>query len=160
MGFAYSNNGLSWRAWDDPNALANGEIYFDLRPTDSQLISSFPGYTDAKAKADLKEEAGSALLVGLTVLSTGTPAINGTYGVGATSLTRINAVSTYIMVNAKFPIGLSEFPMLDTDGMTHLFPNISLFQAWATAIADYVATLDMILLTGTGSIPPSTVTIT
>lgn len=44
--FAYSNNGYSMRAWNDPNNLLSGEIYFDHVPTIAEIQSAFPNYSN------------------------------------------------------------------------------------------------------------------
>jgi hypothetical protein len=46
--FAYSNNGISFRAWNEPYDLIDGEIYFDHEPTEDDLKLAFPNYETAK----------------------------------------------------------------------------------------------------------------
>jgi hypothetical protein len=49
MGYAYSNNGLSCRAWDDSATIASGEVYFDHEPTTTELTAAFPAASSAVA---------------------------------------------------------------------------------------------------------------
>jgi hypothetical protein len=51
--YAYSNNGLSFRAWDDLNTIASGEVYFDHAPTVAELTAAFSGYTAAVNAANI-----------------------------------------------------------------------------------------------------------
>ena len=90
---------------------------------------------------------------GLQVTSTSTPSINGTYAYDEVTQARINAVSTYIVVNNKFPAGQTQLPWPDAGGTLHLFTTPALFQSFASAVADFVAALDL------GGNPPTTVTI-
>jgi hypothetical protein len=111
------------------------------------------------APPTLAEQAVAAIDAGLAVTSTSTPALNGTYGVDPTAQGRIASVSTYILVNGRFPGGVTAYPWLDVTGAAHVFPTTAAFQAFATALADYVAALDMIAATGSGSLPVAAVTI-
>jgi hypothetical protein len=54
--YAYSNNGLSWRSWDNPNNLAPGEVFFDHIPTAAELAAAFPGYTKAVANEPINTQ--------------------------------------------------------------------------------------------------------
>jgi len=47
MGYAYSNNGLSFRAWYNSSTITTGEVYFDHVPTTAELTAAFSGYTAA-----------------------------------------------------------------------------------------------------------------
>jgi len=47
MGYAYSNNGLSFRCWDDSSTIATGEVYFNSEPTTTELAAAFSGYATA-----------------------------------------------------------------------------------------------------------------
>jgi hypothetical protein len=46
---AYFNDGLAWRAWEDPNDLNPGDVFFDHEPTENELRAAFPSYDAAKA---------------------------------------------------------------------------------------------------------------
>lgn len=49
MGFAYSNDGLSYRAVSNDMPLAPGEVLFEDTPTAAELQSAFPNYSTAIA---------------------------------------------------------------------------------------------------------------
>jgi hypothetical protein len=53
MGYAYLNNGLSFRAWDDAATIASGEVYFDHEPTTAELTAAFSGYATAVKAAKI-----------------------------------------------------------------------------------------------------------
>lgn len=110
----------------------------------------------AQTPADL---AYSAMASGIQITSTSTPALNGTYTIDGIAQGRIASVSTYILVNGVFPGGLTEYPWIDMAGSPHTFPTTTEFQAFATAVADYVAALDLIIVTGEGTLPSATATI-
>lgn len=103
--------------------------------------------------------ASAALLGGFTVTSTAHPEIDGMYAVDPTSQMRIQAVSVYILQNSNFPGNSSTFGWSQLDGTRVQFPSVDVFQAWATAIADYVSTLDRIVFTDEGELPSSEVEI-
>lgn len=42
--YCYSNNGYSIRAWNDPNDILPGEVFFDHTPTTEELRAAFPLY--------------------------------------------------------------------------------------------------------------------
>lgn len=42
--YAYSNNGHSYRAWNDPDNLLDSEVYFDHKPTIAELQAAFSNY--------------------------------------------------------------------------------------------------------------------
>lgn len=132
-------------------------------------ISVTPGWTAAfvdgswtfaapspPAGPTLEQQANAAITSGLHITSTSMPTLNGTYAIDGISQGKLAAVSTYILVNSKFPGGATEYPWIDLAQQPHVFPTTATFQAFATAIADYVAALDMIIATGSGTLPPST----
>ena len=88
-------------------------------------------------------QAATAFAAGLTVSSTGTPAINGTYALDAATQFEINSVQLFVQVNGDFPGGTGTYPWFDTSGAAHIFPGIAVFKDWATAIANYVAALKL-----------------
>jgi hypothetical protein len=80
---------------------------------------------------------------GVQIASASTPAINGIYAIDPASQQRIAAVSLYIQVNGKFPAAQMVLPWPDAAGEPHAFPSVTLFQAFATALADFVAAVDL-----------------
>lgn len=106
------------------------------------------------------ELAEAAVMAGYEISSNSWPVIDGIYAIDPIAQGRIAAVSNYILVNGKFPGGTATYPWLDISKTAHTFPSTAAFQAWATAIADYVAVLDMIVATGEGELPAASITIT
>ena len=65
----------------------------------------------------------------------------------------------YIQANGKFPGSTGTYAWLDKSGAAHVFPSVTEFTAFATAIADFVADIQMTIYTGSGTIPAATATI-
>ena len=103
--------------------------------------------------------ANTAMGAGLAITSTGTPALNGTYAIDNATQGKIAAISVYILTNAKFPGGVASYPLMDLSGTPHTFPTTASFQAFATAVADYVAVLDVIIASNAGTPPAAAKTI-
>ena|SRR5581483_9413078 len=93
---------------------------------------------DARIAAFNAKQAATIATPTVQIISTGTPAISGTYAIAANNQQQITSVATYIAVNGKFPAGLSQLPWPDSSGTPHTFPSTALFQEFASAIADYV----------------------
>lgn len=104
----------------------------------------------------LASVVSSALAAGLTITSTSTPAINGTYAVDQAAQSRINAIETAILKNGAFPgSNGSQMAYPDITGKLNVFPSTALFSEFATAVADYVADLDLYAAGATGATLPS-----
>lgn len=113
----------------------------------------------AAAPPSLSQQAQAALSAGLTITSTSTPSLNGTYAVDSTAQARITSVQTYIQANGKFPGSNTTMAWVQMNGTPVVFPSTEEFQAFGTAVANYVWDLDEIILTNSGSLPPASVTI-
>lgn len=107
----------------------------------------------------LSQAAQAALTAGLAIASTGTPALDATYALDPATYTRIIAVSVYIIKNDTFPNSASTFAWPDATGALHTFPSTTEFEDFATAVANYIAALDLIVLSDGGSLPPASATI-
>lgn len=107
----------------------------------------------------LAQQAAAAINAGLTITSTGTPALNGTYACDDAHQARINRVQGFIEANGKFPNGLTELPWPDMSGAIHLFPTTAEFTAFASAIADYVMALDAVIMGVSTALPAISVKI-
>lgn len=90
-----------------------------------------PGPTAAQAAATL-------LQGGLSVTSTATSALNGTYPCDPTSQSYIQAEVTSILLNGTFADGTSSCVWADASGSPHTF-TIAQFKTLASAIAAFVA---------------------
>jgi hypothetical protein len=64
-----------------------------------------------------------------------------------------NETKGYVAVNAKFPAGQSAQPWPDVNGTMHQFQTTAQWQAFATAMGDFVAAVDL------GQTPAQPVTI-
>lgn len=158
MSFAYSNNGFSWRAVQDSWPLANGEVLFETTPTAAQLGAAFPGYSQASAQATLSAQATAALLAGLQITSTGTPALNGTYACDQLSQMDIIAIETSLNAGKGFPGGATTFNYPDTTGAMHSFSATN-FANFAAAIRDFVYACKSVITGQSGTLPSGAATI-
>lgn len=160
--YAYSNNGLSWRAWNDAGNLASGEVYFAAAPTTEQLASAFAGYTAAVAGQAAQATFDTAMASGLAITSTGTPALNATYALDSTSQAQVFQIGTYAQSFSEFTNGTTSMSYPDITGTPHTF-TVTAFVALFQAIARYVTaaqtTLETIQAGGSASWPAATATI-
>ena len=99
----------------------------------------------------------STLNAGITLTSTGTPSLNGAYPLDPQSQQYITSISTGVAAGKGLPGGGGTFMF---NG--HSFSSAN-FLAFATAAEDYaynlVQNLGQIVLTGSGSLPSSNITI-
>lgn len=107
----------------------------------------------------VQEQAQMALAAGCQIVSSATPAVSGTYPLDPATNIRTNSIATYILLNNTFPGGATTYSRADINGTPHAFPSVSVYQEWASAIADYVSALDIIILTGEGTLPAQPVNI-
>jgi hypothetical protein len=75
----------------------------------------------------------------VTVNSTGTPALDGTYAIDAGSQVAISAIANTIANTGKFPGGGATMDYPDSSGDYHTFPSPAEFISFAAAISAYVA---------------------
>ncbi len=111
----------------------------------------------------LTQQAATAMMAGLTVALSGTMTLAATvFPTDPTTQIKLNAVSSVVMKTGAFPGGTTSYPMKDAAGIWHIF-TISQYEAVATAIAAYVAPLDLIIdgnpLNAT-ALPPNSVSLT
>lgn len=162
-GFAYSNNGLSFRAVDSAAECQSGEVYFAETPTMAQLQAAFTGYNAAISAQEAQATYAAAVTAGLTITSTGTPALDGTYALDQASQENIIAEQVCINTNGLFTNGQSTRAWPDKAGVFHTFPSIAEFKTFAIAVAAYVDALDGALAAaeqgGSPSWPSASVTI-
>ena len=93
----------------------------------------------------LAQEATAAIMAGLTIALSGTMTLTDTvFPTDPTTQAKLNAVSTVVLKTGAFPGGTTSYPMKDAAGIWHIF-TISQYEAVATAIAAYVAPLDLII---------------
>jgi hypothetical protein len=103
----------------------------------------------------------AAFAAGLTITSTSTPAVNGTYPLDALTQIALGQIEVFIEKNNAFP-GSSGTSLVryDAAGVGHIFPSVAVFSEFATAVANYVVDLDLYAAGAAGaSLPASSVTI-
>lgn len=104
---------------------------------DGELVAPTPPTAEQLAAAALVESAYAALNAGLTVSSTETPALNGTYAVDQLSQMDIVAIETSLNAGKGFPGGMSPFSYPDATGAMHSFSEAD-FTDFAAAVRDFV----------------------
>ena len=107
----------------------------------------------------LAQQAAAELAGGITITSTSTSSLNGTYSLSGDAQQNINAIVTYILANGDFPGNSATYTYLDQSGAPHVFPNTQAFKSFATAAANLVSELKTVQLTNSGTLPPETATI-
>ena len=105
------------------------------------------------------QQAQTLLTGGLTLTSTGTPSLNGTYPADAATTAIINAEVTSILLNGVFADGTSTLSWPDTSGTMHVFPSPAEFKLFAAALASFVSGISKFQMGITTSLPSNTVTI-
>lgn len=99
---------------------------------------------------------------GITLTSTGTPALNGTYSTHSVAQANISAIQIGIGSGMGLPGGSATFAYLDSAGGQHQFSAAN-FTAFAIAVRDFVYHSLIALATieggGTATFPLNTVTI-
>jgi hypothetical protein len=102
------------------------------------------------------------LAAGITITSTGTPALSGVYAVDPASQIKIVAIAAGIAAGKGLPGGGGTVGILDMAGTSHIFAS-SDFLDLAKAMEDYVYALygteAVLLANGSASWPTSAVTI-
>ena len=111
----------------------------------------------------LAQQAAAAIAAGLTITSTSTPALNGTYAVASGvpfGREDIGTEAQFVSTFSEFTNGTTtlEWPLID--GKTFVtFPNTATFMNFAKAAAQYYAAVKAVAATGQGSFPSNQVTI-
>lgn len=100
----------------------------------------------------------AAIAAGLAVISTATPALNGTYGVDPNvDGVNINSIVNGIAANLGLPGGGDTFAYFDMAHVPHVFTQAQ-YLSLAKAIRDYVYALDL-YVAGAGDQPTAAATI-
>lgn len=108
----------------------------------------------------LASSAYAALIAGgLTVTSTGTPALNGVYSITADSQTAISTEAAFVSVFSEFTTrGTTNLPWQFLDGAFVQFPTPAGFLAFAKAAGQFIAAAKLAAAQG-AAMPPASVTI-
>ena len=113
------------------------------------------------APLSLAQQAAMLLSGGLTITSVGTPAINGTYGCSDADQARFNRMFSAIQKAGgnAWPAGIASlvWPLKGAAPVT--FTSVATFLEVALAVEAFVIACDQIMVTGTGPLPASAVTI-
>lgn len=120
--------------------------------TYASIADSDPRYTAWQAFEAGAVAMRNALLNGLQIVSTSTPALNGTYAIDAATQQNISAVASGIASRNRVPGGGSTFNYFDMAGAPHAFSATN-FLNFAAAAEDYIYALSQ------GTIGPQPVTI-
>ena len=135
--YAYSNNGLSFRAWKDPGDLMEGEVFFDHQPTDEEIANAFPGYAAASALLAVPGQSAALMAGGLTFTWSANAALDGTYDVDPVQQQRIQAIGAGIAAGKGLPHGATTIAWPDHSGVPHLFTQDE-FLDFGKACEDFV----------------------
>lgn len=125
----------TWRVQFSPGATVSQQ---------QQAQAALTGFPVAtwNAQQAAQQQAQATLAAGLQITSTSTPALNGTYAATPAAQGNINAVVTYIQIHQSFPpSGGSTMVWYDQGGTPHTFPSTAEFLAFATAEADFAASV-------------------
>lgn len=98
------------------------------------------------------------LAAGCQIVSTGTPALDGTYACDNATQQHIMAEMISVLTNNVFADGGSTVAWADIAGASHTF-TVAQFKAFSTAIAAFVATNLRIAASNTGTLPAQPITI-
>ncbi len=107
----------------------------------------------------LSQKAIAALRAGVEIKSKKTPEIDGLYAIDPPMLARITRIGLYTQVSKKFPGGSGEFDWRDRTGNSHRFPSVAVWHAFMAAVFERAETLEAIVETGEGELPPVAVEI-
>jgi len=104
--------------------------------------------TNPVAAAQAKYSA--ALGAGCPIVSSATPALNGTYGVQPSDLLMVSGEQVYILTRQSFSNGQSSRGWQDVAGTYHTLPSIAEGEALFSALAGYVDALKTALAVAQG----------
>lgn len=106
----------------------------------------------------LAQQAQSAIAAGCQIVSTATPALDGTYACDTAAQARLTAIQTRINAGLGLPLDLDTIDWVDMAGEPHAFTAAE-FTALARAVSDYVYQLDMLVLGQGSALPAQPVTL-
>ncbi|WP_207000756.1 hypothetical protein [Trinickia mobilis] len=148
------------RIWKLPAGGGSADItWLDGNPAPTDIDTKLPAWTLAQqARTTYLQAIDGAL----TVTSTSTPSINGTYGVQPSDEFNVVALETSLAANQGFPGGAATYGYPDVTGIRHALTPTQ-FTALASAIRDYVSACDIAMQNAasgqTPTWPSSSVTI-
>jgi hypothetical protein len=148
----------------EQNLLTISDAQWAARTTGQWAVAAgaLMAYTPpAPPPPTLAQQAVAMIAAGLTITSTATPALNGTYGCDAAAQQNIGNMYNLIQRAGgnAFPGGLTSLPWADKSGTPHIFESVSDFLAFETAIGDFVLQCQLVAVTNAGTLPAATATI-
>jgi hypothetical protein len=111
------------------------------KPFYAVIADDDPRYIAWLAAQQVSKEYTIAIGAGVQIVSTGTPALNGTYAIDTPAQQNLSAVAAGIASRNRVPGGGTTFNYYDTAGNPHAF-NATNFLNFASAVEDYVYALD------------------
>ena len=125
---------------------------------------SYNGFTfSASPQPAPDQQAATVIAAGIQITSTGTPALNGTYGIDADARANISGIVAGLAIGAGFPpADAATLDYGDIAGQVHTFTQDQ-FKNFAKAVRDYMYAIDVTLRTlaqgGNAAWPSAQVTI-
>lgn len=104
------------------------------------------------------QKATALLAAGLTITSTGAPALNATYACDALSQADIVAIETSLNAGKGFPGGATTFNYPDVTGSMHAFTETD-FSDFAAAVRDFVYACKSVAAGASATLPSAAATI-
>lgn len=158
-----------WAFEDDVLVSKSGGVYFFATDKGIRIVAPStlqpyvaptptPEQIAAQQAAVLAAQALSALNAGLEIVSSATPAINGTYACDQLSQMDIIAIETSLNAGRGFPGGAATINYPDVTGTMRAFTEAN-FTNFATAIRDYVYALRSVIAGASLAMPAATATI-
>jgi hypothetical protein len=132
-----------------------GQWCVDVSSTPPAVVSAPAAQLAAQA---LIQSAQTALAAGISIVSSGTPALNATYAVDQLSQMDVIAIETSLNAGKGFPGGVTTFNYQDAGGVMHAFSE-SNFTDFAAAVRDYVYALKSVIAGSSSTLPAASVTI-
>lgn len=124
---------------------------------------SLVSYTPPAPVPTLAQKAQALITAGLTITSTATPALNGTFAVASGvpfGREDIGTEAQFVSTFSEFTNGTTAIKWPLIDGRTFVkFADTASFMSFAKAAAQFYAACQAVIATGTGTLPPATATI-
>jgi hypothetical protein len=107
----------------------------------------------------VSKQVRNLLGAGLTVTSTSTPVIDGTYATDSTTISHLQSEMLSILAAGTFADGAGTLIWPDISGTMHVFPSVEVFKNFAVAMAAFVAAAAKVKNGSIGVLPNTSVTI-
>jgi hypothetical protein len=122
------------------------------------LVAPVPPTAAQLAAQALVQSAQSMLTAGIAIVSTSTPALNGTYACDQLSQMDVIAIETSLNAGKGFPGGATTFNYPDIAGGMRAFSEAN-FTDFAAVMRDYVYALKSVIAGSSSGLPAASVTI-